>query len=510
MKRAIVIGSGFGGLSSAAFLARDGYDVTVLEKNSWVGGRARVLERDGYRFDMGPSWYWMPAEHDRWFEQFGTSRQDYYEIHRVDPSYRAYFGDVVPGETRNVVDVPADRSAAHAIFERYEPGAAEALDAYLEDCRSKYEFAMGSFIYKNYYTIFDFLNLTALANLPKLNVLQSYGGRVRRRFQHPYLRRMLEFPVVFLGSSPKQTPAMYSLMSHIDFNLGTWYPEGGFGAVVRSMQQVAEAQGATFHFDREVVGIDVEPSRSGGRAGRATGVRVRTASGDEERIEADVVVANADYPHVENSLVPAEYQSISDKRWKRASLAPAVLNFYLGFDRRLDEFAHHTFFFDSDWETHFDAVYAHPRWIDDPLFYLHVPSKTDPSAAPPNHEAVFLLIPIAPGLPDSSERRQVYLDHALTRMEQRTGRNLRRHLVFQESMSLTEFAADYHAYQGNAFGLGQTLFQTAWFRAANRSRKVGNLYYAGQYTVPGTGTTMSMISGEVVSKRIHHDHGDRT
>lgn len=276
------------------------------------------------------------------------------------------------------------------------------------------------------------------------------------------------------------------------------------------MQQVAEAQGATFRFNQEVVAIEVEKSRGGRRPGQATGVRVRDASGAEERIEADIVVANADYPHVENTLLPREYQSIGEKKWKRAALAPAVLNFYLGFDRQLDEFAHHTFFFDSDWETHFDAVYANPRWIDDPLFYLHVPSKTDSAAAPQGHEAVFLLIPIAPGLPDSSERRQVYLDHALTRMEQRTGRNLRRHLVFQESMSLSDFSTDYNAYRGNAFGLGQTLFQTAWFRAANRSRKVGNLYYAGQYTVPGTGTTMSMISGEVVADRIRHDQGGNT
>ena len=222
-------------------------------------------------------------------------------------------------------------------------------------------------------------------------------------------------------------------------------------------------------------------------------------------MEADVVVANADYPHVEMSLLPEEYRSIGPKRWERAALAPAVLNFYLGFDRPLDEFAHHTFFFDADWETHFDAVYRNPRWIDDPLFYLHVPSKTDPDSAPKGHEAVFLLIPVAPGLADSPERRQVYLDHALTRMEQRTGRRLRDHLVFQESMSLSDFEEAYHAYRGNAFGLGQTLFQTAWFRAANRSRRVGNLYYAGQYTVPGTGTTMSMISGEVVADRIRRD-----
>lgn len=509
MKRAIVIGSGFGGISAAAFLARDGYEVTVLEKNEWVGGRARVLERNGYRFDMGPSWYWMPEEHDRWFAQFGVDRKGLYEIHRVSPSYRAFFGDVVPGEARNVVDVPADRAAARAVFEQYETGAAEALDDYLDDCRRKYDFAMGSFIYKNYYTIFDFLNRSAIANLPILSVLQSYGGRVRRRFQHPYLRRMLEFPVVFLGSSPTSTPAMYTLMSHIDFNLGTWYPDGGFGAVVRAMQQVAEKQGATFRFGHEVTAIDVQ-TVGRGRRGRAEAVQVRRSDGSTERIEADIIIANADYPHVERELIPATHRSISDRAWEKADLAPAVLNFYLGFDRRLDEFAHHTFFFDSDWENHFDAVYDHPRWIDDPLFYLHIPSKTDPSCAPPGHEAVFLLIPIAPGLSDSPERREVYLEHALTRMEERSGHQIRRHLVFQQSMSLKEFQADYHAYKGNAFGLGQTLFQTAWFRAANRSKRIGNLYYAGQYTVPGTGTTMSMISGEVVADRVRHDFGSAT
>ena len=505
MKDAIVIGSGFGGLSAAAFLAREGYSVTVLEKNSWVGGRARVLERDGFRFDMGPSWYWMPDQHDRWFEQFGVSRKDYYTIHRVDPAYRAYFGDVVPGESRNVVDMPMNREGIHEVFERFEPGSAHVLERYLEGCRKKYDFAMRSFIYKNYYSIFDFINGAVVANLPLLNILQSYGGRVRRRFRHPYLRRMLEFPVVFLGSSPTSTPAMYTLMSHIDFNLGTWYPEGGFGAVVRAMQDVAEQQGATFLFEHEVTAINVEPRRPGARTGRASSVSIRRPDGSEGRIEADVIVANADYPHVERELLPGQYRSISDRSWDKAALAPGVLNFYLGFDRHLDEFAHHTFFFDTDWERHFDAVYEHPRWINDPLFYLHIPSKTDRSCAPAGHEAMFLLIPIAPGLDDSPERRQVYLDHALTRMEALTGRKLRSHLMFQESMSIRDFSADYNAYKGNAFGLGQTLFQTAWFRAANRSKRVDNLYYAGQYTVPGTGTTMSMISGEVATERIRHD-----
>lgn len=502
MKRAIVIGSGFGGISAAAFLAQDGYDVTVLEKNGWVGGRARVLDREGFRFDMGPSWYWMPDEHDRWFTRFSANREDFFSIRRVDPSYRVFFGDTEPKETKNVIDMPAARDAAKAVFESLEPGAGAQLDRYLGDCKKKYEFAMSEFIYKNFYSIFDFVNRAAVSNLPMLNIAQSYGGRVKRFFSHPYIRKMLEFPVVFLGSSARSTPAMYTLMNHIDFNLGTWYPEGGFGTVVRAMQTVAERQGVRFLFNHEVTAIQVE-------TGEARSVRVRTEDGGESTIPADVVVANADYPWVEAQLLPKEYRSISAKRWDRAKLAPSVLNFYMGFDRRLDEFEHHTFFFDSDWDTHFDAVYDDPRWIDEPLFYLHVPSRTDPSCAPEGQEAVFLLIPVAPGLEDTPERREYYFEHAMDRIAARTGRDLRKNLVFREEMSLNEFESDYHAYKGNAFGLGQTLFQTAWFRAANRSKKVHNLYFAGQYTVPGTGTTMSMISGEVAAMRVRREQTTR-
>lgn len=493
--RVVVIGSGFGGLSAAAWLSKAGYQVTVLEKNTWVGGRARVLEEEGFRFDMGPSWYWMPEEHDRWFRELGADRQDYYQMLRVDPSYRVFFGDVVPGETRNVVDVPADREGAREVFESFQPGGAAALDRYLADCENKYRISMKSFIYKNFYTLLDFINWTAIRFSPWLNLTQSYHRRIRKYFSHPFLQRMLEFPVVFLGSEARKTPAVYTLMNHIDFNLGTWYPDGGFGRVVESMQQVCEGLGAQFHFDHAVTAIQVDQ-------GTARSVTYRKSDGTEGTIEADIVVANADYPWVEQNLLPEQYRSIPMRRWESAVLAPAVMNFYLGFDRPLDEFTHHTFFFDSDWEEHFDAVYTNPRWIDTPLFYLHVPSRTDPGCAPAGKEAMFLLVPIAPGLEDTPERRQYYLDHALQRMEERTGKALRKHLIYQRSMSLDDFTRDYNAYKGNAFGLGQTLFQTAWFRPANRSKKVSNLYFAGQYTVPGTGTTMSMISGEVVAQRV--------
>ena len=507
MKTALVIGSGFGGISAAAYLARAGYAVTCLEKNSWVGGRARLLESEGFRFDMGPSWYWMPEEHDRWFRDFGEKREEYYDVRRVDPSYKVFFGSVdQPGDGRKPTtpaefSMPADPDAAKAVFESYEPGAGAQLQRYLDQAGKKYRFAMENFIYRNYCSIFDFVNGAAIRNLPGLNILSSYGALVRRYIKHPYLRKVLEFPVVFLGSDARRTPAMYTLMNHIDFNLGTWYPAGGFAQVVRSMQQVAQKQGVEFHFNHEVTGIDVA-----GTDATVRSVRVSTPEG-EKTFSADVVVANADYHFVETQLLPEEYRSISAQRWNRAALAPSTVSFFLGFNTRLKSFSHHTFFFDADWNAHFDAVYRDARWIEKPLFYLHIPSITDPKSAPPGHEAVFLLVPVAPGLDDTPQQRERYFEQAMDRIEELSGQSLREHLVFKQSYSLSDYTRDYHAYKGNAFGLGQTLFQTAYFRHANRSKRVNNLYYAGQYTVPGTGTTMSMISGNVVSERIQKEMG---
>ncbi len=495
--RIAVIGAGFGGISAAAYLAQDGYDVTVYEKNAWVGGRARVLERDGFRLDMGPSWYWMPDEHDRWFADMGVRRSDSYAIRRVDPSYKVYYGDSVPGESRNQVTVPADFAAAKRVFESYEPGAGNKLDTFVEQAKRKYDFAMSGFIYRNFDSPLAMVNGPLLKHFRSLHLLQSYRGLIRRSFSHPYLQKILEFPVVFLGSYATRTPAVYTLMNYIDFGLGTWYPEGGFGKVVESMQKVAESKGARFVFNAEARAI-----RTAG--GRATSLVIRSDC-DEDEIPVDAVVANADYVHVENELLEQRDRGMPIGKWRSRTFAPAVLNYYVGFNRKLPFFAHHTFFFDTDWDDHFDAVYGNRRWPADPLFYLHIPSVTDPGCAPEGHEAMFILVPCALGLDDRDELRERYFSRLMDRMERLTGESLRDSIVFRETMSIREFRKDYNAYEGTAFGLGQTLFQTAWFRPMNRSRKLGNLYYAGQYTVPGTGTTMSMISGKLAAMRIEAD-----
>ncbi|MFP4643177.1 MAG: phytoene desaturase family protein [Spirochaetales bacterium] len=493
-KRVVVIGAGFGGISAAAYLAQAGYDVTVYEKNNWVGGRARVLDRDGFRFDMGPSWYWMPDEHDRWFSDMGARREDYYAIHRVDPSYKVYYGESLPSEKRNEVTIPADFEAAKAVFESYERGAGDKLEAFIEQAKRKYEFAMSGFIYRNFDSLLDMANGAVVKNLRRLNLFTTYRGLIERYFTHPYLKKILEFPVVFLGSFAAKTPAVYTLMNYIDFGLGTWYPEGGFGKVVESMQKVAESHGAKFVFNTEVTAIN-------SAGGRASTLSVR-GDCDEDDVHADAVVANADYPFVENYLLESGSRSLPIKSWSKKTFAPAVLNYYVGFNRKLPSLAHHTFFFDADWDDHFDAVYGDRRWPKDPLFYVHIPSITDPSCAPDGHEAMFILIPCALGLDDSDELRERYFNIVLERMEKLTGESLRDSIVFRETMSIREFKSDYNAHEGTAFGLGQTLFQTAWFRPMNKSKKLSNLYYAGHYTVPGTGTTMSMISGKLAAMRI--------
>ena len=491
MPKAVVIGAGFGGISAAAYLARAGYEVDVFEKNEWVGGRARALRKDGFSMDMGPSWYWMPGEHDKWFEDLGRKREEFYDVRRVDPSYKVYYGGSAPAGQNNVLEVPADINEAARVFESVEAGAGNALRSFIEQAKKKFDFAMGGFIYRNFNSLFDMVNRTLVSNLGSINLFKTYRSLIRRYFRHPYLIKILEFPVVFLGSYAAKTPAVYTLMNYIDFGLGTWYPDGGFARVVEAMQEVAEVHGARFHFAAPVTGIDVEKGW----------VRAVTVEGHGE-VRADAVVANADYLHVEDELVPRRYRHVDERRRKKWVLAPAVLNFYVGFRRKIPSLAHHTFFFDTDWDDHFDAVYGSPRWPDDPLFYVHVPSITDPAAAPTGKEAVFFLIPCAADLPDDQPLRDKYFDLVLRRMESLTGEKLRDDIEFVESMSVSDFKQVYNAYRGTAFGLGQTLFQTAYFRPPNKSPKIENLYYAGHYTVPGTGTTMSMISGKLAAMRV--------
>jgi len=481
----IVIGSGFAGLAAATSLADKGYEVTILEKNSVPGGRARKFEAEGFVFDMGPSWYWMPDVFEDYFAKFGKKVSDYYDLKRLDPSYVVWF------EQDNRMDVPAQREALYALFERYEPGSAKKLEQFLAEARYKYEVGMSEFVWKPSHSIWEFADLRILMSLFRLQMFSSISKQIKSLFSHPHLIQLLEFPVLFLGATPENTPALYSMMNYADMALGTWYPMGGMHKIVEGMVALAEEKGVQIELNQEVQQIYV-PN------GHATKVITQTAE-----FTADVVVGGADYHHIENKLLDAKLRNYSEKYWDTRTMAPSSLLFYVGINKKLKNLEHHNLFFDADFKRHAVEIYDDPKWPENPLFYVCAPSLTDDSVAPEGHENLFLLIPLAPDLEDTEELREQYYDLVMERLEQRTGQSIRDAVVYKRSFAHSDFKQDYHAYKGNAYGLANTLLQTAFLKPRLKSKKVKNLYYTGQLTTPGPGVPPSLISGQVVANEIY-------
>ena len=482
-RKALVIGAGVGGLASAALLAREGFGVTVLEKNDSIGGRARLWKKDGFTFDMGPSWYLMPEVFESFFELFGRKREQYYSLEQLSPFYRVFF------TPQQWVDVTADRSQVLELFESFEPGGAGRLEKYLGRAQYKYDVAMKEFLYKNYATVFDFLNARMLIEGTRLNVFGRLDRSVRRSFRDRRARQILEYAMVFLGTSPRDAPALYSIMSHVDLNLGVHYPLGGLAAAAAGIGRLAQEQGAEIRLNTEVRRIKVDESGS-----RATGVVT-----SEGELDADVVLVNADYAHAETELLDERHRSLTASYWKRRVLAPSMFILYLGLNKRLKNTVHHNLYFMENWDEHFDTIFKVPSWPQKPCFYLSCISKTDAQMAPEGHENVFVLVPVAPGLDDGETFRERYADQVLEHIETVIGEQLRSSIVVKRIFSHRDFASDYHAYLGTALGLAHTLGQTAIFRPAFRSRKVQNLYYAGQYTHPGVGVPMVLIAAQVAA-----------
>jgi phytoene desaturase len=489
VKKAIVIGSGFAGLSAAAFLARSGWDVTVLEKNATPGGRARTLEAEGFTFDMGPSWYWMPDVFERFFACFGKKVSDYYHLDRLDPSYRVYWQD-------GPMDLPASYEELKKLFESIEPGSGEKLDQFMQGAAYKYEVGINKLVHKPGRSWAEFLDWDVAKGVFKLDVLTNMKKHIRKYFRNPKLQQLMEFPVLFLGALPENTPALYSLMNYADIRLGTWYPRGGMYQVVDAMYKLALEQGAKFRFNTPATGIQTGH-------GRATGVRYTDASGKEGSLEADVVVGAADYHFIENKLLVPEDRSYSEAYWNKRVMAPSCLLYYVGLNKKLPGILHHTLFFDTDFGVHGKEIYRTREWPSDPLFYVCAPSVTDETVAPAGCENLFFLIPVATGLEgDTEELREKYFRQILRRYEEQTGTSVEDAIIYKKSYSVSDFMADYHSFKGNAYGLANTLSQTAVLKPSYRSSKVRNLFYAGQLTVPGPGVPPSLISGEVVAGEV--------
>ena len=484
MRKAIVIGAGFSGMATASFLAKDGWQVTVLEKHNQPGGRARKMQVDGFTFDMGPSWYWMPDVFERYFNQFGKKVSDYYNLERLDPSYRVYYRD-------KILDIPADFSALKSLFESIEPGSGAQLEKFMNEAAYKYKVGIEKLVFKPGQSLSEFVDPDLLSGVFKLDVFTSISNHVKKHFKNPLIRELMEFPVLFLGALPQKTPALYSLMNYADVKLGTWYPIGGMYKIVQGMHQLAEELGVQFRFNTPVKELLVKNNAISG---------VKT---DFETLVADVIISGADYHHTEMDLLPHASRSYSETYWQNRVMAPSCLLYYVGLNKKLDNILHHSLFFDTDFGRHGHEIYTQPQWPADPLFYVSATTATDPSGAPAGHENLFFLIPVAAGLQQDTEAlREQYFNLILERFEKRIGQSVRSNIVYKKSYSVSDFRKDYHAFKGNAYGLANTLLQTAILKPSCKSKKIRNLYFTGQLTVPGPGVPPSLISGEVVAKEV--------
>ncbi len=483
-KKVIIIGSGFAGLSAATFMANPGWDVTIIEKNKTAGGRARQLKENGFTFDMGPSWYWMPDVFERYFNSFGKKVSDYYQLKRLDPSYRIYWD-------KNQTDIPASYEKLKSVFENIEPGSAEQLDKYLKEAFYKYETGINKLVHKPGRSVTEFFDWNIIKGIFRLDVFNSIKKHIHKYFKHPHLRQLMEFPVLFLGALPENTPALYSLMNYADIKLGTWYPHGGMYSVVEGMYKLALEKGVKFQFNENVNQLVIENNS------------VRKIVTDKKDYEADVIISAADYHFTETKLLEEKYRSYSEKYWSNKTMAPSCLMYYVGLNKKLKNVLHHSLFFDVPFEKHATEIYSTKEWPSNPMFYVSVNSVTDNSVAPLGGEAIVFLIPVAAGLQnDVEELREKYFQKIVKRMEQHTGESILNSVVYKKSYAVSDFAVDYNSYRGNAYGLANTLLQTAIFKPTCKSKKVKNLFYTGQLTVPGPGVPPCLISGEVVANEV--------
>ncbi|WP_296144667.1 NAD(P)/FAD-dependent oxidoreductase [uncultured Flavobacterium sp.] len=485
MKKDIkIIGSGFSALAASCYLAKQGHSVSIYEKNSTIGGRARQLKKDGFTFDIGPTWYWMPDVFERFFADFDKKPSDYYELIKLSPAYQVYFG------INDYITISDNLEDIAKTFESVEKGSSKALKNFMAEAKSNYDIAIKDIVYRP-----GVSPLELITQETAMRVGQFFGNiskDIRKRFKNKKLVQILEFPVLFLGAKPSDTPSFYSFMNFADFGLGTWHPKNGMYSVVLALQKLALDLGVKIHTNSNIEKIIVEN-------GKASGLIV-----NGENIKADIVVSGADYHHTE-TLLEEKNRGYSEKYWEKRTFAPSSLLFYVGFDKKIENVEHHSLFFDTDFDVHAEAIYDNPKWPDEPLFYASFPSKTDQNASPEGKEAGIFLIPLAPGIEDNKALREKYFEKIITRFEKLTQQDLKKNVIFKESFCVNDFIKDYNSYKGNAYGMANTLFQTAFLRPKLRSKKVQNLYFTGQLTVPGPGVPPALISGKLVSELIEKD-----
>ena len=482
MKKTIaIIGSGFSSLAASCYLAQQGHDVTIYEKNSSIGGRARQFKSNGFTFDMGPSWYWMPDVFERFFNDFNKQTADFYELIKLNPAYRVYFG------INDFISIFDNLEEIISTFESIEIGSGKKLQSFINHAKSNYDIAIKDLVYRPGVSPLELITPKTALKLGQF--VTNVSADIRKEFKNERLIQILEFPVLFLGAKPSKTPSFYNFMNYADFGLGTWHPKTGMFDVVRGIEKLAMELGVTIKTNAVIEKIIVENKT-------ANGIQI-----NGEFIPANIVVSGADYQHSE-TLLEEEHRAYSEKYWESRVFAPSSLLFFIGFDKKIENISHHALFFDVDFNQHAADIYDSPKWPDEPLFYANFPSKTDATAAPEGMESGFFLIPLAPGIQDSEALREEYFEKIITRFEQLTQQKIKNSIIFKRSFCKNDFVTDYNAYKGNAYGMANTLLQTAFLRPKLKSKKVKNLYFTGQLTVPGPGVPPALISGKLVAELI--------
>ncbi|MEO9967087.1 MAG: phytoene desaturase family protein [Reichenbachiella sp.] len=480
MKKSIVLGAGISGLAAAATLAKHGSAVEVFDNHAAAGGRCRIMEANGFKFDLGPSWYWMPDVMERFFNRFDRTAADYFDLKQLDPGFRVFFSK------EDFLDIPANVEDQKNLFDTIEPGAGDQLAAVLADSKIKYDVGINDLVYKRSDSIFEFFSLPLLAKMAQLGVLQSFHSYIRKYFKDPRLIALMEFPILFLGGTAKSTPSLYSLMNHSCFAQGTFYPMGGFNRLATAMYDLCIELGAKFHFSTDVDNIEIKQKLA------------HTLGGNE----MDGLVSSIDYHHFDKHILKNSNSNYSEKYWGKRVFSPSALIFYLGVKGKVKNLIHHNLFFDESFDQHAEQIYNQPQWPDKPLFYVCCPSKSDVDVAPAGDENLFVLMPLAPGLEDTTELRDKYYEMLMNRLETMTRESIQDRVSFKKSYCINDFKKDYNSYKGNAYGLANTLMQTAFMRPKMRNKKIKNLFYCGQLTVPGPGVPPSIISGQVAAAQL--------
>lgn len=477
-KNIVIIGSGFSSLAAACYLAKAGNNVTIYEKNQTIGGRARQFNKDGFTFDMGPTWYWMPDVFERFFADFGKQPSDYYSLEKLNPAYRVFFG------TDNYIAIEDTLEKIFTAFEKEEKGSSVKLKKFIVQAQDNYNIAIKDLVYRPGVSPLELITFVTMKKIGQF--FSNISNDVRREFKNPKLISILEFPVLFLGAKPSKTPSFYSFMNYADFGLGTFHPKNGMYSVIEGMKDLANELGVTIKTNQNVEKINV------------SNAKVSSIIVNEEKIETDIVLSGADYHHTE-TLLDGKFRQYSENYWSKKTFAPSALLFYVGFDKKIENVDHHTLFFDVDFEKHSEEIYDNPQWPEEPLFYASFPSKTDKSVSPEGKEAGIFLIPLAPELDDIPEIREEYFEKIIDRFEKITNQEVKNYVIFKESFCINDFVSEYNSYKGNAYGLANTLMQTAFLRPKLKSGKVKNLFFTGQLTVPGPGVPPALISGKLAA-----------